>query len=124
MHDVSDVHEGLVISGRAGYALLRSRALSIGINVKTTWADHNFQDTYYGVTADEAAQTGLSQYSPGSGFRDVTTGLTLNHQINATTGIMFHISVSHFIGSSADSSIVQESSKTTSISGIAGTWRF
>lgn len=124
MHDVSNAHEGFLVSARAGYALVRSRPLSLGVNLKTTWADSNFQNTYYGVNADEAEQSGLAQFTPSSGFRDVTMGITANHQVNAKFGLMFHLSVSHFIGRSADSPIIEEASKTTAISGLAGTWIF
>lgn len=124
MQGIDNTHEGLVLIGRADYAVLRTRPLSIDVSLKTSWASSDYQRTYYGVTDSEADHSGLDVYRPGSGFRNVTAGLTLNHQISSSFGILGHASVTRLVGRTADSPIVHEASKTTALVGVAATWHF
>lgn len=124
MHDVSDTHKGMLLTGRADYAVLRSQPLNIDARLETSWASSDFQQTYFGVRSSESRRSGLKTYRPNSGFRDVTAGLTLSHQITPTFGLMTQASLTRLVGPTADSPIVGEASKTTTLMGVAATWNF
>lgn len=81
VHDVNNAYDGAKITAEASYAALRSRPLSVDVSVSTTWADEHYQQTYLGVSPEEAARSGLAEYHPSSSFRNVTVGITLSHQL-------------------------------------------
>ncbi len=124
MHDVGDTHKGFLLTGRADYAVLRTRALNIDARLETSWASSDFQQTYFGVKASESRRSGLKRYRPGSGFRDVTAGLTLSHQITSSFGVLTQASLTRLVGPTAGSPIVGEASKNTALMGVAATWNF
>lgn len=124
LHDVSDTHKGFLLTARADYAVLRTQPLSIDARLETSWASSDFQQTYFGVRSSQARRSGLKTYHPGSGLRDVTAGLTLSHQITPSFGLMTQASLTRLVGPTADSPIVGEASKTSTLMGVAATWNF
>ena len=52
-----------------------------------TWASDDYMETYFGVDGKDAARSGFSKYSAGSGFKD--TGLVLigHYKFNQTWGM-------------------------------------
>lgn len=124
LHDVSDTHKGFLLTARADYAVLRSQPLSIDARLESSWASSDFQQTYFGVRSSQAQRSGLKAYNPGSGLRDVTAGLTLSHQISSSFGVMTQASLTRLVGPTADSPIVGEASKTSTLMGVAATWNF
>lgn len=124
VQDVSDTHDGLLITGHVAYAALRTRALSIHVDAQTTWADEDYQRTYFGISPSNAARSGLRVYGPDSGFRDVTAGVTFAHQFNDRWGALLRVSATRYVGDTADSPIVRAGSKTVGLIGVAASYRF
>jgi outer membrane scaffolding protein for murein synthesis (MipA/OmpV family) len=53
------------------------RRTRISLGFAVTGADRRYMQSYFGVTAQESAATGYPEYSPGSGLRDVSAGISL-----------------------------------------------
>lgn len=124
VHDINDAYDGVLITGRVSYAALRSRKVTIDVDAQTTWADENYQRTYFGISPGDAARSGLSIYRPDSGFRDVTAGVTLGYQLTQRWGLIARGSLTRYVGDTADSPIVHEGSKTVGLMGLAASYRF
>jgi len=115
--DVGGVHDGWIIGASASglYPLVEFLTLTAG--VAGTWASEGYNDTYFGVSAGDAVRSGLPEYSPGAGMRDVRgySGLIFHFSRNwhVGAGVMY----SHILGVDADSPIVDDR-------GTASQWAF
>jgi outer membrane protein len=56
--------------------------LNVGVFVQSTWADANAAQYYYGLTAQQAASTGLSTYSAQGGQLFNAAGLLWSYEVN------------------------------------------
>ena len=65
-----------------------SKPLDLLVGVGATYGDSNYMDTYFGVSSDDVAKTGLKRFEAGDGFRDV----------NAQVAAVFHLSMDWHIG--------------------------
>jgi len=104
---------GVTLNGRAG------RHWLFGVGPRATWYSRNWQRGRYGVTPQDAGQSDLSAYEPGSGITEYrfTARATYlaSHQWNATA----YAGVTRISGSAADSPIVDEVGRRTQ--GMIGT---
>lgn len=113
--------------GTAGisYAALRSRSFFINVDAELNYADGKYTRTYFGVTQPEALRSGLPDYRPGGGLRDVGLGLTLGYQFSRHWGLTGRLAYSYLLGDAADSPIVdREGSRSQLLGGIALSYRF
>ena len=71
-----------------------SDRLGVSFAVGATWADQNYMQTYFGVTAAQAQATSFSAYRPNSGCRkvDASVGaeysMTSNWKLQASAGFL------------------------------------
>jgi len=77
--DVSDAHDGSLTTLSGGYRFEASQTLSLVPTLSTTYADEDYMQTYFGVSAKDAALTGLPLYSADSGLKDVTAALIADY---------------------------------------------
>ncbi|MEM5388522.1 MipA/OmpV family protein [Paraburkholderia phymatum] len=54
----------------------------IGGGLGATWVSGGFNETYYGVTAQDAAKSGLPAYTPGGGLNQITSWVAAIYQIS------------------------------------------
>lgn len=54
----------------------------VGGGLGATWVSGGFNETYYGVTAEDAAKSGLPAFTPGGGLNQVTGWLAAIYQIS------------------------------------------
>jgi MipA family protein len=99
--------KGLEATGLVSYAPVRSRKVYVDFNSSVTYANAEATRTYFGITAAEALRSGLSPFRPGSGIRDVSSGLTLGYQFNERWGIVANSNYSYLVGDAAKSPIVK-----------------
>lgn len=73
--DVSDGHDGYVVEAAGVYWRPVAKAFDIGLRLGLTWASSDYNSSFFGVSAAEAARTGLRQFDANAGFKDIKTGL-------------------------------------------------
>lgn len=76
--------------------------------VSATWADENYMETYFGVTAAQSATSGLAQYDIGAGFKRVDLDLAITYMATEHWLVRGQVGVGYLLGDAADSPIVQE----------------
>jgi outer membrane protein len=81
--DAGDVYRGWLVQAGARYWYPVSKPIDLQIGVGTTYGNSQYMDTYFGVTSDDARDSGLKKFSADEGFRDV----------NAQIGMVFHFSM-------------------------------
>lgn len=104
--DVAGGHDGLVGEGEAGIRFNLSETLIATASAKASWADKDYMGTYFGVTAAQAARSGLPVYSAGSGLKDVGAGLNLSYMLGKHWMVSAIGGYSRLLGDAADAPLV------------------
>lgn len=98
----------------------------VSVGPRAEFASGEYMDTYFGVTAAEAAASGgtLSQYDPGAGFKSV--GLAARVSYDLTDDVRLHLQGGYekLIGDAADSPITKVGSEDQFNVGLGVTYRF
>jgi outer membrane protein len=110
--DLGQAHDGWYSELKGGYNwIISSWTLSIGAS--TTYADKDYMQTYFGVTAADAARSGLKQYKADAGIKDVGIDLGLNWMITQNWSAKGLASYTQLVGDADDSSpVVGEGSQS------------
>lgn len=106
--DVSDSHDGLTARLTAGNRLPLGPRLQLRSEIATTWADENYTETFFGVTAAQSARSGLRQYQPGSGFKDAGITFDLDYNLTESWGVTGRLGYKRMLGDAADSPLVKD----------------
>jgi len=96
------------------------------VGPRTSFAAGDYMDTYFGVTAAEAAASGgrLTAYDPGAGFKSV--GLASRISYNVTDDVRLHLQGGYdrLVGDAASSPIAKAGDKNQFSIGLGATYRF
>jgi outer membrane scaffolding protein for murein synthesis (MipA/OmpV family) len=112
MADIGDAYDGWYSTLRGGYNWIINPSWALSIGASTTYADDDYMQTYFGVTAADAARSGLSQYSADSGIKDVGLDLGLNWIITQSWSAKGIASYTRLVGDADnDSPVVDEGSE-------------
>lgn len=99
----------------------------ISIGPQVTWADDEYMQTYFGITATQAgaSTTGYSAYAAAGGVKSFGLGLSVFTPVTDSWAITAIASVNQLSGDAADSPIVtDEGSETQYMVGIFAGYRF
>lgn len=124
MHDISDVHDGLLATASASYGVVSNQVFQLSFDMQTTWADESYMQTYFGVDSAGAALSGLAQYSVDSGIKDVGVGVTAGYWLDEQIGLIVRAGTSYLVGDLADSPITEEGDRWQPMIGTAIAYRF
>lgn len=123
--DVSGEHEGYLIEFGPSYSYSPMERLRLGVNLSATYASKDYNQTYFGIDADNALRSGLAQYDADGGFKDVSIGITAMYQLNGNWGITGVARYTQLVGEAADSPIVDdEGSSGQALVGAGVMYRF
>jgi len=87
-----------------------------------TWADDDYMQSYFGVTAAQSAASGLAAFDADSGVKDVFFGLTGDIPVAERWSLKLSGRYAHLLGDAADSPIVETESQWMGAVGL--TYRF
>ncbi|RAK52677.1 MipA/OmpV family protein [Phenylobacterium deserti] len=124
LHDVSGVHDGLLMTASASYAAVRRPDYVLSFDVQATWADADYATTYFGVSDVESVRSGLPAYSAGHGMRDLGLGVTAGYWFTPSLGVIGRAGAVYLVGDAADSPIVDAGSRWQPTAGVALAYRF
>lgn len=124
VQDVSDSHDGLLATAEVSYAAVRRRSLAVDFDLRATWVDEDYSVTYFGVDAVGAAASGLAEYRPGSGVRDIGAGVTAVYRLTPSLGLVGRAGASYLLDDAADSPIVEDGDRWQPTVGLALAYRF
>lgn len=78
------------------------------LGVQTTWADSEYIRTFFGVSRFQSMQTGLTEYYPEAGLRDVSLKLSSGYEFLPRWTLGAHLRYVHYLSEAADSPIVED----------------
>lgn len=88
-------------------------------SVSVEWANAKYMKSYFGINAQQAARSGLSEYRPSAGFKDVSLRVGFSYELTKTWSITGAAGVSRLMGDAADSPLVRRKSQAVGALGVA-----
>ncbi|BFG78038.1 hypothetical protein PTKU46_60710 [Paraburkholderia terrae] len=111
--DVAGKHEGTTASldvlGK--YSPLGKLTLTAGPGV--TWGSAQYNQTFFGINAEDSARSGLPAYTPGSGVAAVRITAAANYLLNKHWSLGARVTASRLPGVVGNSPIVEKKTQTT-----------
>jgi len=125
MFDIDDAHHGKTVNASLSYSRLIQRVMRISLSFSSTYADQNYNDTYFGVNSINAARSGLAEYSAKSGIKDIGGMITSTYSFNQHWGVIALIGYKKLLPRITDSPIIQiEGTSNQFIGNIGLSYRF
>ena len=112
--DISNNHEGHLISGRLVYKAIESRKLIANFNIKTTYANDNYMKTYFGVTTSQTSASGFKEFNAYTGIKDVGIGTTLIYPFNKYWSFITIANYTRLLNDAAKSPLVENAGSKNS----------
>ena len=73
-----------------------------------TCADHDYMETYFGVSNSDSARSGLSKYRASSGIKDAGVSVTGFYRFNQAWGINGLLGYTQMLNDAEDSPLVND----------------
>ncbi len=110
--DTGNAYEGWYSRLKGGYNWMINNSWALSIGASTTYADDDYMQTYFGVSAGDSARSGLAQYDADSGIKDVGINLAVNWIITQSWSAKGITSYTQLVGDADDGSpVVDEGSE-------------
>jgi MipA family protein len=99
-----------------------TKSLSLSFTPSLSWADSKYTQTYFGVTAAQAARTNFKQYNAKGGVKSIGFGVGLNYQLDNHWGINAGVAYNQLQSNAAKSPIVEKKGQPSALLGL--TYKF
>ena len=106
-------NDGVLVDFGASMPYKATDKLKITPHIGTTWADKSYMQTFFGVTATQAANSRFSQFNASSGFKDVGAGVNADYRIDKHWFIGASADIKELTGDAAKSPITFSSTEGT-----------
>lgn len=90
-------------------------ASSLGLGVSVTWADANYQQSYFGVTPAQAIASGYAPYAAEASVRDVRLSASWRYRVAPRTALAAAVSVGSLRGDARSSPLTRERSPVSGV---------
>jgi outer membrane protein len=111
--------KGGLLNLGASYSFPLAAATQLSLNLGASLANSDYMQDYFGVSASQASASGYRRYTPSAGLRDVSAGLSLNHQINRNWMFISGVSTTRLSNSAKDSPLVRKSTSQSAFASVA-----
>ncbi len=101
-----DKGQGATANFGANYSLDIAPQWRLDGGVSTTWANAQYMQSYFGVTATQSQRSGHSVYTPSAGLRDVSSSLNLSYQATPKISLSGGFRATALVGDARNSPIV------------------
>lgn len=106
--DANTGHGGQLGSLQLAYALPMNGPLTASLQAGVTWANQQYMQHLFGVTAQQSVNTGFTVHTPDSGVRDYTLGLDARYRLNPRVTLLGGLGLTRLASDAANSPIVQD----------------
>jgi outer membrane scaffolding protein for murein synthesis (MipA/OmpV family) len=118
-------HNGVVADVAADAFYDMTPVVRVSGGPRLSFASSDYFDAYYGVDADEAVASGLSEYHPGGGLKSVGVGGAVTWKTTDRVTTSLFGEYSRLMGPAADSSLVKERGSPDQFTvGVSASYRF
>ena len=99
---------GYLITPRLSYANRLSNRVSIGGELFSNYASEDYMDEYFGVSAADAARSGLDTFDADAGFKDVGLTASVNYRFAEKWSVSLLGGYARLLGDASDSPVVDD----------------
>jgi outer membrane protein len=96
-----------------------SQRLQLTARIGATYADDDYMQNYFGVSAGQSADSGFDQFDAESGFKDVFAEVGVKAQLDSRWEARASVRYSRLVGDAADSPIVETEDQFTGLVGLS-----
>jgi MipA family protein len=86
------------------------------------WADARYNQSYFGVTAEQSARSGFKAYTAKAGLKSVGLAAGLNYKLSPQWSLNTAVSLSQLTGEAGKSPLVQKKAQASMNAGFAYTF--
>jgi outer membrane protein len=118
VYDISGESDGTLFYFNGLYRMPVNDRFEMAVGANTTWASNDYMETYFGVSAPNAANSGLPRYSADSGLKDASVGLIGHYKFTKTWGLIGNVSYTRMLNDAKDSPLVKNVGDENQYTGI------
>ena len=122
LQDVTGVHDGHVADVSIRRWLPAGRYGALGLGLAASWGSGQYMDTYFGVDATDAALTGIGEFLPGSGWRDIRSSIYFIQPVSTEWAVGAGVLYSRLIDDAANSPATESEGQLLFGIGVARAW--
>ncbi|MGL4996305.1 MAG: MipA/OmpV family protein, partial [Deefgea sp.] len=122
MTGLSDKNRGQQLTLGADYTVYSSEKFALILNSALTASNADYQQRWYGVTAQQAKKSGFKTYQAGSGIDLGSVGVTAIVPITKELRLINSLSYNQLLGDAADSPLVKSKSSAAFSALLQYTW--
>ena len=119
---MGDGADGSLLHVGGSYKVLQAGFFGVSVNAFLKYADSNYMQSYFGVTAAQSSTSGLKAYKPAAGFAAAKVGLTAGTPLSRQIFVFANLSVQRLMGDAANSPIVSKKTQPTAF--VGGVYSF
>ncbi|MEM1433455.1 MAG: MipA/OmpV family protein [Pseudomonadota bacterium] len=108
VQDVADAHGGWQAQANVGYARSFGKKWRLQTNLGVTLVDDSFSETYFSVTSDDSAASGLQTFAAEGGLKDYGVNAIATYRFSNRWSAVGFVSYRRLVGDAVDSPIVAE----------------
>ncbi|WP_103035655.1 MipA/OmpV family protein [Castellaniella caeni] len=113
---------GLLINTRVSYPYALSDRVRVTPSVGANWANEKYMDSYFGINGTQSRRSGLAQYHPDSGVKDVSARVSLSYAASERFSLTSLVGTSRLVGEAADSPMVRQKTQFQTL--LGGSYTF
>jgi MipA family protein len=125
---VADVtgNNGYLVTPYVAYGnALPGTPLSVGAELFTNWASDDYMEEQFGISANDAARSGLNQFNADEGFKDVGLRGNVTYRFTERWSSTFAAQYKLMVGDAADSPVVDDAgSEHQFVAGVTVNFHF
>lgn len=114
-----DSDRGALLDLRLNVGVYGSGGATVVLFTETTWGSSKANGTFYSVTPQQSAVSGLAAYEPGSGLRDIAFGVIGGYDLSRHWTLVASIQERWLQGDVAKSPLVEKKDNLYANAGIA-----
>jgi outer membrane protein len=111
--------KGMLVDASLSYPVMLGEKLMLNPSIGTTYGDRKNNNRYFGVNAQQALASGLSQFRAGSGFIDAKADLGIQYRLTDRIGLGVVGGVTTLLGDVKDSPIVKRKTQPYGIAFVS-----
>lgn len=117
-------HHGIAGNVGAKYQFDPTDKLTIWTGIEAAYGNDEFNNTYFGITNEDASRTTYGAYSLDGGFNTATASLEARYHVTPKTALFGEIKYSRIIGDAEDSPVVLDKNQPSLYLGVIRTLNF
>jgi MipA family protein len=115
----TDSDKGMQVDLRSTAGVFESGRFTAGVFAQATWANAKSTNTFYGITPQQSAATGLPPFEAGSGLLSVGFGVLGGIDLGREWVVLWSLEVRRLQGDAADSPLAERTSNNYASIGLA-----